>query len=442
MSGWNLHINGAPYRHVPYFVGGKSNWRRIPIWKVAISESTSSQLNLNQGQHTTPRFGPAGSMSRPNQSNYQHKGLRYQAPAFHQQPQQQMPPRENSSAMEDLMKQMSVCNIQFQQNITTTIHDLKMQSDAVGRFRKHSLPNNSECEREGVGTMQLRSGRELPSLATPQPRPGLAKAETELRVDSRVQQSARGVPLLIPNRTVLERRSVEAILEAIKQVPKYAKFLKELCVHKRNKIKGAVETGGIVSALVNKLIFPADFYVLDIRDEAPRKGSILIVGRPFLMTARTKIDMYVGTLSMEFGETFMVFNIFEVLKHPAEDHSIFSIDTIDELIEEYPLPKHLKYAYLEDHQQFSVIIANNLSREKEEKLLNILRKHKKAIGINPSICMHKIEKDARPIRQLQQRLNLTLLDVVKKEVTKLLTVGIIYPISNNQWVSLVQVVPK
>ncbi|RDX99536.1 hypothetical protein CR513_17404, partial [Mucuna pruriens] len=35
-----------------------------------------------------------------------------------------------------------------------------------------------------------------------------------------------------------------------------------------------------------------------------------------------------------------------------------------------------------------------------------------------------------------------LLDVVKKEVTKLLAAGIIYPISDSQWVSPVQVVPK
>ncbi|RDX95676.1 Retrovirus-related Pol polyprotein from transposon 17.6, partial [Mucuna pruriens] len=39
-------------------------------------------------------------------------------------------------------------------------------------------------------------------------------------------------------------------------------------------------------------------------------------------------------------------------------------------------------------------------------------------------------------------MNLTILDVVKKEVTKLLAVGVIYPISDSQWVSLVQVVPK
>jgi len=35
-----------------------------------------------------------------------------------------------------------------------------------------------------------------------------------------------------------------------------------------------------------------------------------------------------------------------------------------------------------------------------------------------------------------------IIDVVKKEVTKLLQAGIIYPISDSQWVSPVQVVPK
>ncbi|RDX75910.1 hypothetical protein CR513_44163, partial [Mucuna pruriens] len=71
-------------------------------------------------------------------------------------------------------------------------------------------------------------------------------------------------------------------------------------------------------------------------------------------------------------------------------------------------------------------MANNLHQEQEDKLL----KHKKAIGwklsdlhgINPSICMHRIlmEETAKPIRQQQRRMNLTIQDVVKKEVTKLL----------------------
>ncbi|RDY05550.1 Retrovirus-related Pol polyprotein from transposon 17.6, partial [Mucuna pruriens] len=106
-----------------------------------------------------------------------------------------------------------------------------------------------------------------------------------------------------------------------------------------------------------------------------------------------------------------------------------------------PLPSHLKYAYLDSEQQLPVIITNNLHQEQEDKLLEVLRKHKKAIGwklsdlpnINPSICMHRMlmEDDIKPIRQQQRRLNLTILDVVKKEVTKLLAIGIIYPISDS-----------
>ncbi|RDX67629.1 hypothetical protein CR513_53469, partial [Mucuna pruriens] len=75
-------------------------------------------------------------------------------------------------------------------------------------------------------------------------------------------------------------------------------------------------------------------------------------------------------------------------------------------------------------------------------LLSHLKQHKKAIGwklfdlpgINPSICMHRIlmEEEAHLIRQQQRRVNPTILDVVKKEVMKLLAAGIIYPISDSQ----------
>ncbi|RDX73345.1 hypothetical protein CR513_47062, partial [Mucuna pruriens] len=74
-----------------------------------------------------------------------------------------------------------------------------------------------------------------------------------------------------------------------------------------------------------------------------------------------------------------------------------------------PLPNHLKYAYLDKEQQLPVIIANNLHQEQEDKLLEVLRQHKRAIGwklsdlpsINPSIYMHKIlmEEDIKTIRQ-------------------------------------------
>ncbi|XP_027342396.1 uncharacterized protein LOC113855110 [Abrus precatorius] len=79
-----------------------------------------------------------------------------------------------------------------------------------------------------------------------------------------------------------------------------------------------------------------------------------------------------------------------------------------------PLPKHLKYAYLEADEKLPVIISTKLNVEQEEKLLEVIRRHKKAIGwtladipgISPSLCMHRIllEEGAKPVRQPQRRL--------------------------------------
>ena len=65
-------------------------------------------------------------------------------------------------------------------------------------------------------------------------------------------------------------------------------------------------------------------------------------------------------------------------------------------------------------------------------------------GISSSTCMHCIllEEGAKPSRQLQRRLNPPIMDVVKKEILKLLKVGVIYLISDSNWVRPVQVVPK
>ena len=65
-------------------------------------------------------------------------------------------------------------------------------------------------------------------------------------------------------------------------------------------------------------------------------------------------------------------------------------------------------------------------------------------GINPSLCMHHIytKVDAKPVRDMQRRLNPNMKEVVKKEVIKWLYAEIIYPISDSRWVSPTQVVPK
>ena len=53
-----------------------------------------------------------------------------------------------------------------------------------------------------------------------------------------------------------------------------------------------------------------------------------------------------------------------------------------------------------------------------------------------------MEEGFKPSIENQRRLNPNMKEVVKKEIMKLLDAGIIYPISDSQWVSPIHVVPK
>ncbi|GJR10824.1 reverse transcriptase domain-containing protein [Tanacetum coccineum] len=89
---------------------------------------------------------------------------------------------------------------------------------------------------------------------------------------------------------------------------------------------------------------------------------------------------------------------------------------------------------------------------RKARLLEVLRNHKGAIAwsiadikrIDSSFCTHKIlmEDEFKPSVQPQRRVNPNIKEVVKKEVIKLLDVGLIYPIFDSPWVSPVKVVPK
>ena len=141
---------------------------------------------------------------------------------------------------------------------------------------------------------------------------------------------------------------------------------------------------------------------------------------------------------------------FETLP-PIEDR-VLPLEERPPKLELKPLPSHLKYAFLGVEETFPVIISSSLGSDQENKLLEILRTHRSAIGwtiadikgICPLICTHRIhlEEDVKPSRQPQRRLNPIMKEVVKKKVLKLLDVGVIYPIADSKWVSPTQVVPK
>nr|GFA20276.1 reverse transcriptase domain-containing protein [Tanacetum cinerariifolium] len=134
---------------------------------------------------------------------------------------------------------------------------------------------------------------------------------------------------------------------------------------------------------------------------------------------------------------------------PKNNHSF---DDEPPEVELKELPPHLEYAFLSDNETWPVIIAKDLSFNEKSALINVLKLRKKAIawkltdirGIDPEFCSHKIllEEDFSPKVQSQRRVNPKIHDVIKKEVEKFLDVGLIYPISDSPWVSLVHCVPK
>ncbi|KAJ9541590.1 LOW QUALITY PROTEIN: hypothetical protein OSB04_028096 [Centaurea solstitialis] len=257
-------------------------------------------------------------------------------------------------------------------------------------------------------------------------------------------------------------------------------------------IKYPVGIAEDVMVRVDRFDFPADFVILDIKDEVKVP---LILGRPFLNTASAVIHVAKRELSLGIGEDRITLSIDGILDC---NESINNLDSMDDFTEreldesfsvekswgetmekegeefeelkqedkvrmrtswEEPpnlelkiLPEHLEYQFLEGNNSLPVIMSSLLTADEKDRLIEVLKKHKKALawktsdipGISPSFCTHKIlmRDNFKPCVQKQRRLNPKMQEVVKKEVIKLFDTRIIYPISDSPWVSPIQVVPK
>ncbi|KAM1216968.1 hypothetical protein ACFX2J_013196 [Malus domestica] len=92
--------------------------------------------------------------------------------------------------------------------------------------------------------------------------------------------------------------------------------------------KGVLED---VLVQVDHLIFPADFYVLEM-DESDHAPSLpILLGRPFMKTAQTKIDVAKGLVIMAFGGDMISFKISESIETPNVVHSCCAIDKIEKI---------------------------------------------------------------------------------------------------------------
>ncbi|GJR27480.1 uncharacterized protein Tco_1103712 [Tanacetum coccineum] len=555
----------------------------------------------NPGWRDHPNFS-YGSRS----NNFQQQ---YPKPTTHSQPSSS----NSSMSLEDIVKTLATSTQQFQQDTKSTIQHLenqigqlatsvnRLESQASGKLPFQTVNN----PKQNVRAITLRSGKVLEEQTH---KPSKRDLEKEIVKEGSTSQTDQpqemtrpldDIKILPPfpdrfsksRKQEQEKKILETfckvevniqLLDAIKQVPRYAKFLKELCTSKR-KLKGnekvllgenvsdmiqkklpikckdpsvftipckmgnveieramldlgasinvmprsiyeamnvgkLKETGVIIQLAdrshaypdgiledilvqVKDLVFPADFYVVDMGKDNHSNSPSILLGRPFLKTARTNICVHEGTLTMEFDGQVIKFNIYDSMKYPGNEHSVALTNNISESankelepnsnlqeaisglnslapvnkivsylglplnnakllpsivqapkIELKKLLDHLKYLFLREGDTLPVISSNNLTPVEDERLIRILRDYKEVIGwtvadisgISPSTCMHKIllEEGATPAKQVQRRLNPPMMEVVKKEIKKLLDACIIYPISDSKWVSPIQVVPK
>ncbi|GKA00304.1 reverse transcriptase domain-containing protein [Tanacetum coccineum] len=83
---------------------------------------------------------------------------------------------------------------------------------------------------------------------------------------------------------------------------------------------------------VGKFTFPADFIILKMEED---NKVPLILGRPFLHTVDAVIRVKHKQLNFGVGTERMIFNIDSAIKHSySKDDTCFSIDVIDEILEE------------------------------------------------------------------------------------------------------------
>ncbi|XP_070669001.1 uncharacterized protein [Malus domestica] len=153
-----------------------------------------------------------------------------------------------------------------------------------------------------------------------------------------------------------------SLLDAIKQVLKYAKFLKKLCTTRKR--------------ILNKEVVQ-DY--LDSLDKDPLETTI---------AEGLGLKPNLAVPNYEIGE--MVAALWALPQHPSKSPIPISIPiftnkllplVIQALIFELKLlPSHLKYVYLGDKEMLPVIISSTLTALEEEKLIRVLKEHKTTIG--------------------------------------------------------------
>ncbi|XP_010247770.1 PREDICTED: uncharacterized protein LOC104590728 [Nelumbo nucifera] len=335
---------------------------------------------------------------------------RFQPQAFNRQPpiptltQAQNQPSSSSMSLDEIVKDLSQLTSQ----------------------KKVDEEQKEEDEQDPLeSSNKVKPDSPLPKIsnAIVPPFPSRLEKSNKEEYEQEVLETFRKVEINIP------------LLDAIKKISKYAKFLNELCTNKR-KLRGdeKVRVGENVSAIIKRTL-------PEKRADPSMLTLPCVIGKKRIEHAMLDLGASINFMqysiycALNFGPLKETRVVIQLADHSSTYPEGIVEDVLAPKLEWKILPNHLKYAYLGDEETLPVIIAKGLTDDQEAWLIKVLKEHKAAIGwtlvdikgVSPSICMHKIllEDGAKPVRESQRNLNPAMKEVVMKEILKLLDEGII-----------------
>ena len=101
-------------------------------------------------------------------------------------------------------------------------------------------------------------------------------------------------------------------------------------------------------------------------------SALILLGKTFLKTSRTIINVYEGTLTMEFDGEIIKFNIYDAMRYPSDEHTVLALDGIDPFVQ--------RICDLAGDDNVKVTLENSLDNEKlkeieRELILNVDLEH-------------------------------------------------------------------
>ncbi|GJT60077.1 DNA-directed DNA polymerase [Tanacetum coccineum] len=109
--------------------------------------------------------------------------------------------------------------------------------------------------------------------------------------------------------------------------PKATRMSLELANRSIQYPRGIIEN---VLIKVDKFIIPIDFVILDMPEDS---RVPIILGRPFLATARAMIDVFNKKITLRVGDDEVIFDVDQSIKRLTnEDDECYGIDDLDEMI--------------------------------------------------------------------------------------------------------------